>query len=67
MNKVLLEVEHLIKASYDIRFEMLHIIDEISEIESSVDKLINELKQFRKEILSKLERTGSEENIDSDS
>lgn len=66
MNKILLEVEHLIKSSYDIRFEMIHIVDEINELESSLDKLINELKQFRKEILSKIEKTDSEENCESD-
>lgn len=66
MNKVLLEVENLMKTSYDIRFEIMHIVDEINELESSLDKLINELKQFRSEILSKIENSGSEENIESD-
>lgn len=63
MNKVLLEVESLMKTSYDIRFEIIHIIDEINSLESTLDKLIDELKQLKNEILLKIE---SEENSESD-
>lgn len=66
MNEVLLEVENLLKTSFDMRFEMMHIVDEINSLESTLDKLISELKQFRNEILSKIEKPDSEENSESD-
>lgn len=64
MNKVLLEVENLMKTSFDLRFEVMHIVDEINSLESTLDKLIDELKQFREEILAKIEK--AEENSESD-
>lgn len=66
MNEVLLEVENLLKTSFDMRFEMMHIVDEINSLESTLDKLISELKQFRNEILSKIKKPDSEENSESD-
>lgn len=62
MDKALADVENLTKSSYEMQFEMIHIIGEISELESSLDRMINELKKLRSELYAEIEKLENEEN-----
>lgn len=62
MNRTLLEIENLTKSSCELQFEMIHIVGEISELESSLDRMINELKKLRSELYSEIEKIENEKN-----
>ena len=64
MYKALLEIENLAKSSTELQFEMIHIIGELSELESSLDRMINELKKLRSELYMEIEKIQSEQKND---
>lgn len=55
MYKALVEVEHLTKTSCDVQLEMIQIIDELIKLETSISKLINELKNLKSELYLEIE------------
>lgn len=42
--------------------EMIHIVGEITELESSLDRMVNELRKLRRELYLEIEKIESEKN-----
>lgn len=61
MFKALSEIDNLTKCSCELQFDMIHIVGEISELETSLDRMINELKKLRSELYAEIENIENEE------
>lgn len=60
MYKALVEVENLTRSSFEVQLELVHVIEELSDLESSVGKLINALKSLKSELYAEIERIENE-------